>query len=648
MIFSPYSDMLQNYYASKFETLRSERAGKLAQLNTAEDAQNYVQWARRTLREAFGPFPERTPLNARVVSSTVKDGVVTEAVLFESRPGYLVSGMLCRPETATAEVAKYPGVVGLCGHSENGKNYIGYRSFCYNLARCNFVSFLIDPAGQGERDQFTKVPGAERFRDNCCSEHNQSGKMLGLFDDHFGKWRVWDAIRALDYLTGRPEVDTSVLGVTGCSGGGTLSSYLWALDDRLTMAAPCCYLTSFFRNYDNELPVDAEQIIPRLAAAGFEMADFLICRAPLPAMILAKEEDFFDPRGTRECFAEAEKIYTLLGQPDALKLHFAPGGHGYDEKSRMAMYRFFAAQTKANSVPENELHPGDEVYATKSGNVNDLPGARPLPRFLAEMADAVPTGSGQEAWRNFLGRVHHVTSPETTPDYKLIRPGYHSDGGGAAQRAISVIGVKTEPGILGFLHTIVPEPYAYRLQSKAKCLLHVADFDAESELFSRWTGHETESVFVLDVRGSGKSMSQTSDRNNNRYAPYATEYFYDATGITLDDSLWGGRCRDVLAALRLLRANGAEKLRLSGSGQGAMLALGAALAAPELIDALELHHLPPSMSAMVGRGVYRHAQSFAPRGMLTVGDIPNMLAALPMPYTLYEPGNDYATPAPLY
>ena len=25
-------------------------------------------------------------------------------------------------------------------------------------------------------------------------------------------------------------------------------------------------------------------------------------------MILAKEEDFFDPRGTRECFAEAEKI----------------------------------------------------------------------------------------------------------------------------------------------------------------------------------------------------------------------------------------------------------------------------------------------------------------------------------------------------
>ena len=76
------------------------------------------------------------------------------------------------------------------------------------------------------------------------------------------------------------------------------------------------------------------------------MADFLICRAPLPAMILAKEEDFFDPRGTRECFAEAEKIYTLLGQPDALKLHFEPGGHGYDAASRMAMYRFFAAQTK--------------------------------------------------------------------------------------------------------------------------------------------------------------------------------------------------------------------------------------------------------------------------------------------------------------
>ena len=76
-----------------------------------------------------------------------------------------------------------------------------------------------------------------------------------------------------------------------------MSTYLWALDERIRMAAPGCYITSFFHNFDNELPVDAEQAIPGLAAAGFEMADFLIARAPEPCLILGRGNDFFDPRG---------------------------------------------------------------------------------------------------------------------------------------------------------------------------------------------------------------------------------------------------------------------------------------------------------------------------------------------------------------
>lgn len=124
--------------------------------------------------------------------------------------------------------------------------------------------------------------------------------MLGLFGDNFAFWRVWDAMRGLDYLLSRPEADSSRVGVTGNSGGGTLSTYLWALDDRLTMAAPGCYITSFHRNFDNELPVDAEQAVPGIAAAGIEMADFLIARRRRPAWSSGRGNDFFDPRGTKE------------------------------------------------------------------------------------------------------------------------------------------------------------------------------------------------------------------------------------------------------------------------------------------------------------------------------------------------------------
>ena len=49
------------------------------------------------------------------------------------------------------------------------------------------------------------------------------------------------------------------------------------------MAAPSCYITTQLRNLENELPADAEQNPPRLAALGCDMADFLIAAAPRPA-----------------------------------------------------------------------------------------------------------------------------------------------------------------------------------------------------------------------------------------------------------------------------------------------------------------------------------------------------------------------------
>ena len=93
--------------------------------------------------------------------------------------------------------------------------------------------------------------------------------------------------------------------------GRTLGISIYQM--RFTMGAPSCYLTSFERNYDNELPVDAEQVIPGLAAKGFEMADFLIGRAPNPAIILAKSNDFFDVRGAAANYEEVKRIYRLLG-----------------------------------------------------------------------------------------------------------------------------------------------------------------------------------------------------------------------------------------------------------------------------------------------------------------------------------------------
>ena len=155
--------------------------------------------------------------------------------------------MLCRPPSATG---KMPGAIGLCGQLATGKININYRTFCYNLARKRFRG-AADRSGRSGRT-VSVHPCAEcgALQGECCPEHNQSGKMLGLFNETLRPVaRDGTQSARIDYLTERPDVDATRLGVTGCSGGGTLSSYLWALDDRLTMAAPSCLSHQFLPEF---------------------------------------------------------------------------------------------------------------------------------------------------------------------------------------------------------------------------------------------------------------------------------------------------------------------------------------------------------------------------------------------------------------
>ena len=62
------------------------------------------------------------------------------------------------------------------------------------------------------------------------------GKQLELMGDFFGAWRAWDGMVALDYLLTRTEIDPAHLGITGNSGGGTMTSWIWALVRTICLA----------------------------------------------------------------------------------------------------------------------------------------------------------------------------------------------------------------------------------------------------------------------------------------------------------------------------------------------------------------------------------------------------------------------------
>ena len=120
-----------------------------------------------------------------------------------------------------------------------------------------------------------------------------------------------------------------------------MTTWLCGVEQRWTMAAPACFVTTFRRNLENELPADTEQCPPKALALGLDHDDFLAALAPKPIIILAKEKDFFDVRGSPEAFARLKRLYGLLGAEENIALHVGPTEHGYTQENREAMYRWF-------------------------------------------------------------------------------------------------------------------------------------------------------------------------------------------------------------------------------------------------------------------------------------------------------------------
>ncbi|MHC4332136.1 MAG: alpha/beta hydrolase family protein, partial [Planctomycetota bacterium] len=249
-----------------------------------------------------------------------RDTYKVEKIIFESRPNFLVTANLYIPKGRTFPL---PGVVGTCGHSSNGKASEFYQSFSQGLARQGYVVLIYDPIGQGERLQYPDEDLKSRVGVGV-REHLYAGNQQFLVGEFIGSWRAWDGMRALDYLLSRDEVDPKHIGVTGNSGGGTMTTWLCGVEPRWTMGAPSCFVTTFRRNMENELPADTEQCPPRALALGLDHSDFLAAMAPKPVIVLAKEKDYFDARGAEEAYARLVNLYRLLGAEQNIDLFIGP------------------------------------------------------------------------------------------------------------------------------------------------------------------------------------------------------------------------------------------------------------------------------------------------------------------------------------
>jgi cephalosporin-C deacetylase-like acetyl esterase len=586
-----FSRMVQEWFVDQVKAAEEKIKQRLAALKTKEDAEGYVRSVQERVRQSFGPEPERTPLNSRVTGVVERDTYRIEKVIFESRLNFPITANLYVP---TNRKLPLPGVVGSCGHSATGKAIDTYQSFAQGLARQGYVMLIFDPIGQGERLQYVNDDLKPRHG-NGVSEHLWAGNQQYLVGEFFGAWRAWDGIRALDYLLTRKEVDPNHVGITGNSGGGTMSTWLIGLDRRWTMGAPACFPTTMRRNLENELPQDTEQCPPRAIALGLDHSDFLAAMAPKPLIILAKERDYFDVRGALENFGRLQHIYTLLGKPENVALQIGPTEHGYSQENREAMYRWFNRVTKisdAQSEPALTLEKDDVLQCTQHGQVAELK-PRTVFSFTQEKSKLLAEQRGQPTGQALKEAIADVLDlpelPDDPPDFRILRPVRTRN---YPRRFATTYAVETESGIFALVTRLSDVSHLSRPpQDPRPATLYVSHHSADAELRSEplvkdllgGTAGSTSSVsdsdapfYAVDLRGVGESRPDTcgSDQFLN---PYGSDYFYAAHAIMLDRPYLGQKTYDLLRVLDWLRSFGHRDIHLAAKGWGALAATFAAV-----------------------------------------------------------------------
>ncbi|MBI2685849.1 MAG: acetylxylan esterase [Acidobacteria bacterium] len=605
---------------------------------TAADAKARRTVLREKMIRALGGFPERTPLNARVVGVIEQPDYKIEKILFESQPRFFVTANLYLPTKGTGP---FPAILFPLGHEEGAKAHGTWQQLLVTFARKGYVCLAWDTLGQGERVQLYDEDFESSKVVRSTTEHTILGTQTLLSGESLARYTVWDGIRALDYLVSRPEVDPKRIGCTGNSGGGTHTAYLSALDDRIQVAAPSCYITSWRRLLQTIGPQDAEQCIPPWIGGGLDHADFIHAFAPKPFMILSAVRDFFSIAGARESFAEAKRIYDLHGAPQKIAMSEADDGHGYSKPRRLAAYRWFDRWLKGvdEETVEEPVNPRleEDLRSTKTGQVQtSLGGESVFSLNRARARGFQRSMPSSDLVKRLIGYERETGTPPLKPFGALLRDGYR----------IEKLTYQSEPGIEIPALLFVPAGHA----SKRAAIVYVHGRGKAYEVTEVETlVRQGLIVLSIDARGFGETR-KASDDNGSDWPRYFGDYNSAMTAFLTGSTLIGGRARDISRAVDLLSARAeVDPQRVYGAArEGAGVALLHAAALDPRLRRVAIEQTLESYQSVVEQRLHRGVFEHVVPGVLRHYDLPDLARMLaPRPLVIVDSADPMGLPAPL-
>jgi cephalosporin-C deacetylase-like acetyl esterase len=340
---SQYRGPLADYDLSdrQFDTLdfslSSYRAVKPSMNFSATNERSARLWqkrARSRLTELVGGFPVRVALRPRVLEKKQMSGYAREKIVFQSRDDLSVFGYLLLPDDRPRPL---PAIICLPGHGRGCDDIVGIaqdgsqreaksgyaKDFALQAVEQGYAALAIEQLAFGcRRDGAARKRGPEQ---SSCQP--SAGVALLLGQTMIG-WRVWDVMRAIDYLLTRSEIASSRIATMGISGGGTISLFAAAMDERIRAAVVSGYFNTF-RDCIVSLSHCIDNYVPGILNY-FEMPDLAGMIAPRPLFIESGTRDpIFPVEGTKTAFRRARQIYSVFNATARLDQEIFDGGHEF-------------------------------------------------------------------------------------------------------------------------------------------------------------------------------------------------------------------------------------------------------------------------------------------------------------------------------
>jgi len=545
-------DFIENY---------TEKLVKKSLPKNIEEWKKMKDNIKEKLLKSFGllPFPEREDLKIEKTGVLKKDDYRIEKIVFEAWPKIKITGHLYVPEKASFPA---PAILYACGHwLENGKFEPDIQACCIGLAKLGFIVFVIDPIGQGER--------GPRWHDHGHLEM----LLVGLSQAGFS---VWEHIRALDLLSSLDIVDPNRIGMTGASGGGLYTLYTSAIDERIKVSIPVCYITSFLpflksmRGANWNGGIDLCNQVPTIIsyADTYEIVGLL---APRPCMIItALRDPQFTPQAAKDVYDKASMIYDLYGEKNKITLVEIDSVHGYYKEMREAAYGWFMKwlMNKGDGSPISE--PTFITEDPLSSQIRCLPKPILQGSLITQLVEELdkkniyklPKDKNELIeYQNFVrAKLIEILGnfPERSDlNEKITSMGKFKDF------IIERVLFSSEPGIQVSSFLILPnkadlKSFIIYLDDKGKeqCLKNtLSNFFIKQKI----------PIFAIDVRGTGDTK-------------YAEEFEIATDSLMIGRSLLGQRVWDIIRAIDYLyKRFSATHIKIIGNGyMSGLLALLAA------------------------------------------------------------------------